>query len=142
MADIETSLKRLVAELGRERIKTLKTLERIDADLADAQRMLARRDDGATAARSTTRADGKASAPGEAQREALRLMADREVWTPARLGAARGTSAQAAGVLLKRLAEQGLIEPQGGSSEYVISSLLTSEQESLPVDGSDDTNDA
>ena len=69
-------------------------------------------------------------------------MADREAWSPARLGAARGTSAQAAGVLLKRLSEQGLVEQQDDLSEYRISSLLTSEQESLPVDGSDGTNDA
>jgi hypothetical protein len=138
MADVETSLKRLVAELGRERQRLAAELARVDADLADAQRMLARREEQPASHREAPRIQGRASPPGEAQREALRLMADRDVWTPTRLSAARETTAQAAGNLLRRLEKQGLVEVvpdvQAG---YRISSLIAGEaQELLPLNGS------
>jgi hypothetical protein len=137
MADVATSLKRLVSELGRERARLASELARVDADLADAQRMLARREERSEPREPTTRIPGRASSPGEAQREALRLMADQQIWTPSRLSAARGTTAQAAGNLLRRLEKQGLVEAvPDAQAGYRISSLLAGErQELLPLVG-------
>lgn len=142
MADVETSLRRLIAELTRERQRLVSSLGRVDADMEDAQRMLERRENGSQLAQ-VKRTPGVASQPGDAKREALRLMAAGDVWSPARLAAERGTTSQAASNLLKRLLTDGTVEQVGVGEYRVIPSLALSEaQESLPVSGSDDEVDA
>ena len=104
--------------------------------------MLSRRENGSQPA-PAERTPGLASPPGDAKREALRLMAAGDVWSPARLGAERGTTPQAASNLLKRLLSDGTVEQLGVGEYRVIPSLASSEaHESLPVTGSDAENDA
>jgi hypothetical protein len=121
MSDIKIEVKRLVSQLTRERQHLLSELERTQAALADAERLLSRYEEDEDNAPTRRRA-GRAAPPGEAQREALRLMADGDPWTPAKLGKARSTSSQAAGVLLRRLAVEGLVDAVG-EAEYQVSSL-------------------
>jgi hypothetical protein len=131
MSDIKIEAKRLVGQLTREHQRLRSELERTEAALADAQRLLSHYEadeDGSHFLRGV----GRAAPPGEAQREALQLMADGDTWTPAKLGKARGTSSQAAGVLLRRLAVEGLVDAIG-DAEYQISSLGHEHQVSPPV---------
>lgn len=142
MPDIQIEVRRLVGQLTRERQRLLTELERVEDSLTDAQRMLARYDGAKPDSADRRREPGRAAPPGEARRDALRLMADGNGWTPAKLASARGTSAQAAGNLLKRLMADGLIEPTFSDvpAEFRITALGAG-QGLLPLDGSNEGND-
>src|SRR5690349_8531795 len=95
MADPVDSYRRLLNDLNAERQGIVRELERVDVEIAEVQLLMGTRQPVGPVGEGliflTPRQPNQASPPGTARREVLALMSDGEIWTPARMGRARGT---------------------------------------------------
>lgn len=126
---IET-LRRTLTELLEQR-------RHIDADIEDLQRIIARHGGTLkTEVLSEDREPGRAAPPGEGRRQTLELMSDGTTWTASRLGAARGTTRNAARAMLRRLAAEDPppIRPVANGGYRIVSAAVRDTQSSLPVE--------
>lgn len=131
---IDTAITELLAERAR-----------IDEDIADLERIKARRagltplSPPPTVASSSTNGAAPsrrpAALPGEARTEILELLSDGKTWTPGEIAKRRGTSPNAASRALKRMLNESPPQIRSlGGARYRIASPKGDAQGSLSVD--------